>query len=155
MMSPSRVISADRLSGFEYSISATRAEAAPPVALKKDTFYGIVKIRCGKKTSEIDARPSDAIALAVLNEVPIFVAEDVLETTGVAIPETVKGPPTRQGMEKIIKGLEESQRQYQARTSQQRKKYHEMSQEDKARRSEELITSIFGEETVTPRPRRI
>jgi len=122
-----------------------RLEEVSIVTLKKDTFYGVVKMRCGKKTSEVDVRPSDAIALAVLNDSPIFIAEEVLETAGVAIPETVKGPPTRQGVEKIIKGIEKRYSQYKARTSQQLKKYHEMSQEDAARRYEEFIASIFGE----------
>jgi bifunctional DNase/RNase len=114
------------------------------VALKKDTFYALVKIRCSKKTCEIDARPSDAIALAVLNDVPIFVAEEVLETAGVKIPRDVKGSPNRKGLEKITKGLEEWQRQYQARTSQQRKRLQELSKEETAKRKEVFIASIFG-----------
>ncbi len=86
------------------------------VALKKDTFYAVVKMRCGKKTSEVDARPSDAMALAVLNDVPIFVAEEVLETAGTNIPKTVKGSPNRKGLEKIINEMGELQRQYQVRS---------------------------------------
>ena len=35
-------------------------------ALKEEIFYAIIKIRTGKETQEIDARPSDALALAVL-----------------------------------------------------------------------------------------
>ncbi len=121
-----------------------RVEEVRIVALKKDTFYAVVKMRSGKKTSEVDARPSDAMALAVLNDSPIFVAEDVLETVGLAIPETVKRPPTRQGVEKIIKGIEEWWRQYQARTSQWSKQYHERSQEDIAKEHEAFIASIFS-----------
>ena len=34
------------------------------------------------KTVEIDSRPSDAIALGVANNVPIFVAEHVLDEVG-------------------------------------------------------------------------
>ncbi len=119
-----------------------RVEEVSVVALKKGTFYAVVKMRCGKKTCEIDARPSDAIALAVFNGAPIFVAEDVL-ATGITIPGEVKGPPTRRGVEKIIKGNEEWYRQYQARMKQWIKKHKEMSPEDKARKSEELIASVF------------
>ncbi len=122
-----------------------RVEEVHIVALKKATFYAVVKMRCGKKTSEVDARPSDAIALAVLNDVPIFVAEDVLEATGVAIPKAVKGSPTRQGVEKIIKGMEERWRQYQAQLSQQIKRFQELSKEETAKRHEAFIASIFGE----------
>ncbi len=121
-----------------------RVEEVSVVALKKDTFYALVKMRCGKKTSEVDARPSDAIALAVLNDVPIFVAEDVLEATGVKIPETIKGSPNRKGVEKIIKGLKEWQRQNQARMNQMLKEYHERSQEDVARANEAFIAALFS-----------
>jgi bifunctional DNase/RNase len=44
-----------------------RVEEVRVESLKKTTFYAIVRICCGKKTSEIDARPSDAITLAILN----------------------------------------------------------------------------------------
>lgn len=121
-----------------------RVEEVRVVALKKDTFYAVVKMRCGKKTSEVDARPSDAMALAVLNNAPIFVAEEVLETAGVNIPKTVKGSPNRKGLEKIINGIGEWQRQYQAHLNQMRKQYQERSQEDIAKANEEFIAAVFG-----------
>ena len=126
------------------SINA-RLEEVRIVALKKDTFYALVKIRCSKKTCEIDARPSDAIALAVLNDAPIFVAEDVLEVTGAIIPKNVKGSPNRKGMEKIVKGMEERFRENQALSAKIVRQYQEISQEDKARRNEEFIASLFDE----------
>jgi len=47
--------------------------------LKSGTFYAnLVLARDGAETV-IDARPSDAIALAVRNRAPIFVHEDVIE----------------------------------------------------------------------------
>jgi bifunctional DNase/RNase len=116
------------------------------VALKKDTFYAVVKMRCGKKTSEVDARPSDAIALAVLNDAPIFVAEEVLKTAGVNIPETVKGSPNRKGVEQIINGIGEWQRQYQAHLNQMSKQYQERSQEDIAIAHEKFITAVFNKQ---------
>ena len=121
-----------------------KVEEVNIVALKKDTFYAVVKMHCGKKTCEIDARPSDAIGLAVLNDVPIFVAEEVLETAGTSIPKSVKGPPNRKGLEKIIKGMEEGMRLYEARLSQRLKQYHERSQEDIARANKAFIASIFS-----------
>ena len=122
----------------------TKVEEVRIVALKKDTFYAVVKMRYGKKTSEVDARPSDAMALAVLNGVPIFVAEEILETAGTNIPKTVKGSPNRRGLEKIINEMGELQRQYQVRLDQNLKQYRERSQEDIARRKEAFVASIFG-----------
>lgn len=47
--------------------------------LRDNTFYGQLVIRRGGEEIIVDARPSDAIALAVQNNVPIFVAETVLD----------------------------------------------------------------------------
>ncbi len=47
-------------------------------ALKEEIFYATIKIRSGNETQEIDARPSDALALAVLAKCPIYAAEDVI-----------------------------------------------------------------------------
>jgi len=121
-----------------------RLEEVRVVALKKDTFYAVVKMRCGKKTSEVDARPSDAIALAVLNDVPIFAAEDVLEAAGMKIPETIKGSPNRKGLEKIINSIREWQRNSETEMKQRRKQYHERSQEDIAKENEAAIAVLFG-----------
>jgi bifunctional nuclease len=38
-------------------------------------------------SKEIDARPSDAIALAVITSCPIYVSEEVLEKCGIVLPE--------------------------------------------------------------------
>jgi bifunctional DNase/RNase len=45
-------------------------------------YYAKVYLRMGEEEIEIDARPSDAIAVAVRFEAPIFVAEGILETAG-------------------------------------------------------------------------
>jgi bifunctional DNase/RNase len=47
--------------------------------LWQDTFYAKICVTQNGKTSEIDARPSDAIALALRCRAAIYVAEDVLE----------------------------------------------------------------------------
>lgn len=55
--------------------------------LKDETFYATAKIRSGDTVNEIDARPSDAIALAVATGSPVFVAEEILEKCAVTLPE--------------------------------------------------------------------
>jgi len=47
--------------------------------LKEHTFYANLVLRRGEEIIAVDSRPSDAIALAVVNETPIFVSEKVLE----------------------------------------------------------------------------
>ncbi len=46
--------------------------------LWEETFYAKISLISGDKTIDIDARPSDAIALAVRFKAPIYVAETVL-----------------------------------------------------------------------------
>ena len=49
--------------------------------LKEHTYYAVIRVLKDGEIVEIDARPSDAIAVAVTCEpnLPIYVAEDVLE----------------------------------------------------------------------------
>lgn len=47
--------------------------------LKDNTFYALIHIHTQDKEFAIDARPSDAIALALRTESPIFVAEEVIK----------------------------------------------------------------------------
>jgi len=54
--------------------------------LRDDVFYARIFIERDGKQLEIDSRPSDAIALAVRANVPIFVAERVMDEAG-AVPE--------------------------------------------------------------------
>ncbi len=47
--------------------------------LRDNTFYALIYLDQNGNTLEIDSRPSDAIALALRTESPIFVNEKVLE----------------------------------------------------------------------------
>jgi len=62
-------------------------EEARIETLKDDIFYAVAKFRNGAAVHELDARSSDAIALAVLLDRPIYVAEEVLAACGIALPE--------------------------------------------------------------------
>ena len=50
--------------------------------LRDHTFFAQLVIELGGRTIEVDSRPSDAIALGIANDVPIFVEEHVLEEAG-------------------------------------------------------------------------
>ena len=79
--------------------------------LKDDTFYAVVHIEQDGRTLEIDSRSSDAIAIAVRAQVPIYVAEHVLERAAVKVDdddETIEGigaaattPATAEELEKL------------------------------------------------------
>jgi bifunctional DNase/RNase len=46
--------------------------------LKENTFYAMIFLSMDGKTITVDSRPSDAIALALRTDSPIYVTEDVL-----------------------------------------------------------------------------
>lgn len=48
--------------------------------LRENTFFAKIILDVSSLTNEIDARPSDAIAIAVRTQAPIFVAESVMDT---------------------------------------------------------------------------
>jgi len=54
--------------------------------LHNDTFYARILLIVDGKDLEIDSRPSDAIALAVRVEVPIYADESVLDKAGILLP---------------------------------------------------------------------
>jgi bifunctional DNase/RNase len=55
--------------------------------LKNDTFFARIVMDVNGNRMEIDARPSDAIALAVRANAPLFVAEEVMTAASI-VPET-------------------------------------------------------------------
>lgn len=55
--------------------------------LRDETFYARIVLNQDGQRIEVDSRPSDAIALAVRAEVPIFVADEVMDRAGQAIAE--------------------------------------------------------------------
>jgi hypothetical protein len=66
--------------------------------LHDDTFYAKVILDADGKQLEIDSRPSDAMALAVRANVPIYAEESVLDKAGIIIDkETGKPKPASPG----------------------------------------------------------
>jgi len=55
--------------------------------LRDSTFFAQIRILVSGKTLEVDARPSDAIALALRTEAPIFVAQSVLDQAQTITPD--------------------------------------------------------------------
>ena len=58
--------------------------------LRQDTFYAQIVVEQGDETRIIDSRPSDAIALSVRLDVPIYVEESVMDRAGIMPDEEVE-----------------------------------------------------------------
>lgn len=55
--------------------------------LRNETFIGQLDLKSEKGVLEIDCRPSDAVALAVRFNVPVYVTEGVLEAAAIVANE--------------------------------------------------------------------
>ncbi len=60
--------------------------------LKNDTFYAKITLDVDGGQMEVDSRPSDALALAVRVEVPIYVEESVLDKAGILLDKETGKP---------------------------------------------------------------
>ena len=65
--------------------------------LKNDTFYAKVTLDVDGGQLEIDSRPSDALALAVRTESPIYVEETVLDKAGIFLDKETGKPIPEEG----------------------------------------------------------
>lgn len=112
-------------------------------ALENDVYYATVQVKAGAGVREVDARPSDALALAVRTGTPIYVSEAVLDKTGFTIP--AGQAPTGAGIRQIIdqfNALLESQKLYVAGAHDQASAAEITARH--RRMSEEVIESAFA-----------
>ncbi len=72
---------------------SARLESVEVTQLKDDTFYARLNLVTPEKRLSVDARPSDAMALAVRVGVPIYVAESVMEMAGIVSEPSLYSPP--------------------------------------------------------------
>jgi len=59
-------------------------------ALKDDVFYGNLVVEKDGQMINIDARPSDSIAMAVRAHVPILLAEEILDAAGILVSPDIQ-----------------------------------------------------------------
>jgi predicted metalloprotease with PDZ domain len=55
------------------------------IDLKNNTYYATLFLIINKGVQEIDARPSDAIVIALKSKTPIFVSTKILDQQGIAL----------------------------------------------------------------------
>jgi hypothetical protein len=85
-ISPERPLTHDLFAGVLKELGATIREVVI-AELADETFHARILLETAGRVVEIDARPSDALALAVRTGVRIFAAEEVLDRAGVASDE--------------------------------------------------------------------
>jgi hypothetical protein len=87
-------------------LSELKAEVAKITVteLKDNTFYAVITLRGNGGDTEIDSRPSDALALAVRSGAPIFAADKVIEESAIEFEHEVED--TEQVVEKFKEFLD-------------------------------------------------
>jgi hypothetical protein len=71
--------------------------------LKDDTFYAVIWMEKNGELISVDSRPSDALALALRMDCPIFVEEEVLRTSKVG--QVVSDKATSEEMRRWLENI--------------------------------------------------
>jgi|SRR5579872_1903985 len=71
--------------------------------LKEDTFYAVIWLEKGGQLISVDSRPSDALALALRLDCPIYVEDSVLKSSKAAGAIAEKG--TNEELRRWLEGL--------------------------------------------------
>lgn len=66
---------------------AVRVQSINITELRDGTFYAVISMQRNGNRYEVSSRPSDAIALAVRIDAPIFADEGVLDEASILIPD--------------------------------------------------------------------
>jgi bifunctional DNase/RNase len=71
--------------------------------LKDDTFFAVIWLEREGQSISIDSRPSDALALALRMDCPIFVEDEVLKSSKVAgsVSDKVSSDELRKWLENL------------------------------------------------------
>ncbi|HLI53079.1 MAG TPA: bifunctional nuclease family protein [Acidimicrobiales bacterium] len=64
-----------------------RVECIVITELRERTFYAEIRMILGNQRHTVSARPSDAVALAVRVDSPIYAEEELLDAEGILLPE--------------------------------------------------------------------
>lgn len=75
----------------------------------EDTFFAQITLRTNGGHFDIDSRPSDAIALALRTNAPIYVVEDVMAKEGVVLPEQSESEDVRELLRHALRPSEDPQ----------------------------------------------
>ncbi|MCC5925475.1 MAG: bifunctional nuclease family protein [Bacteroidetes bacterium] len=100
---PPRPMTHDLIKNLIKSFEATLTEVYIN-ALKEGTFFAQIELNVKGETVSIDARPSDAIAVAIRFNAPVYVASTVLEEAG--LDSEAGSESTGEKPRKVIKATE-------------------------------------------------
>ena len=92
---PPRPMTHDLLKNIIEVLSA-KVEAIHVHTIKEETFLAEIHLQVNKETLKVDSRPSDAIALSLRFDVPIYVTEELIEQSGFSEEELKESEQSQQ-----------------------------------------------------------
>lgn len=116
---PSRPLTHDLIKTIIENLGAT-VEEIVITELRDSTYYAKIVLEQSALTNEVDARPSDAIAIALRTQSPIFVSERVFDLAGFistgdtvadALEEEERVKETNSGKESKVAALQNQLRE--------------------------------------------
>lgn len=84
-----RPMTHDLLAATIEQLSAT-VSSVLVTELRDNTFYAVLRLEAGGQEIQLDSRPSDAIALAVRTDAPIFASTELLEANGIEFEQEME-----------------------------------------------------------------
>lgn len=125
-----------------------RIESVAVSALENETFFATVHALNGDGKVDVDARPSDAIALAMRTQSPIFVAGEVMEAAGLEIPADME--VSAQGKRPKMSELFPIDPEEKERMQKEREEWESMSPEERSEVSRrKLLTHLTRSGTLS------
>jgi hypothetical protein len=97
-----RPMTHDLIKNLLFGLDA-RVEKVVVSELKEDTFYAVIWMEKDGEVVSIDSRPSDALALALRLDCPIYVEETVLKTSKAA--QNVSDKVSNEELRRWLEGL--------------------------------------------------
>lgn len=85
----SRPMTHDLMSSIIQRLDA-RVMKVTVTELRENTFYALLTLRLAEGEIDVDSRPSDALALAVRTNAPIFAAEQLIEDNAIEFDHDIE-----------------------------------------------------------------
>ena len=101
-VNPPRPMTHDLLKNLLVGLE-TQVHKVVVTELKEDTFYAVIWLQRNGQVISIDSRPSDALALALRMDCPIFVDEEVLKNS--KLVANMSDRVTSEELRKWLEGL--------------------------------------------------
>ncbi|MCD6497071.1 MAG: bifunctional nuclease family protein [Deltaproteobacteria bacterium] len=101
---PPRPMTHDLMASMLADLGA-RMVSVEVTRIENDIFYASIHLDQGGRSLVLDARPSDAVALALRTGAPVMVAEEVIETAGIVVEASLDDGAAQEELQEVLASL--------------------------------------------------